>query len=280
MVIDKFRVKDKVAIVTGAGRGIGKAIALTLAEAGADVVLVARTTSDIEQTAEEVRRLSREALVVTADISNSNDISMVVEKTISHFGKIDIMCNNAGTAISKPVAYIPGMKSKAVEWNIPYADEVNGAQTLEEWHRIIDTNLTSVFLFAQVVGPYMLSQEKGKFITISSVNADEGVPTMSVYNASKAGVNAFTRVLASEWGPYNINVNAVSPGLAITSLTKPLLEDPKVEKFYRSLIPLGRLGKAEEVALLVLFLASEASDYITGQILTIDGGAMGKGPGI
>ena len=278
MITDKFGVADKVAIVTGAGRGIGKAIALVLAEAGADVTVVSRTTSEIEQTAEEVQKLGRKALAITADISQADQIKMVVEKTISHFGKIDIMCNNAGTAMLKAVSFIPGMK--VADWNVPYAEEISEAQTLGEWHKVMDTNLTSAFLFAQAVGPYMLRQKKGKFISTSSVNADEGIPGMSIYNASKAGLSSFTRTLASEWGPYNINVNAVAPGIINTPLTAPLLADPEVKKFYLNITPLGRLGEPEEVALLVLFLASEASDYITGQTFTIDGGAMGKGPGI
>ena len=276
MIIEKFEVKDKVSIVTGAGRGIGKAIALTLAEAGADVTVVSRTTSEIEQTAQEVEKLGRKALVITADISQADNIKMVVEKTISHFGKIDIMCNNAAMVISKPVAFIPGMK--AAEWNAPHDKEISEAQTLEEWQRGMDTNLTSAFLFAQAVGPYMLRQKKGKFISISSVNADEGFPGMSMYCASKAGLSSFTRVLASEWGPYNINVNAVAPGTIITAFSAPFFADPEMKRFFLSIIPLGRLGKPEEVALLVLFLASEASNYITGQTFTIDGGAMGKGP--
>ena len=276
MITNKFGVADKVAIVTGAGRGIGKAIALTLAEAGADVTEVSRTTSEIEQTAEEVQKLGRKALAITADISQADQIKMIVAKTLSEFGKIDIMCNNAAMAMFKAVSFIPGMK--VADWNVPYSEEIGEAQTLEEWHKVMDTNLTSAFLFAQAVGPYMLRQKKGKFISTSSANADEGVPGMSIYGVSKAGLSSFTRALASEWGPYNINVNAVAPGLIVTGLTAPLLADPEVKRFYLNITPLGRLGEPEEVALLVLFLASEASNYITGQIFTIDGGAMGKGP--
>lgn len=278
MIIDEFRVKDRVAVVTGAGRGIGKAIALALAEAGADVSVIARTREQIEQTAEEVRRLGRKALAITTDISQEDQVKAAVEQTISEFGKIDILCNNAATLEVKPVAEVP--KEKLDEWKIPQDEVGSNVMSVEEWHRVLETNLTSAFYFAQAVGPHMIKQKKGKVINISSTDAEEGFPCMAAYSTSKAGLNSFTRVLASEWASFNINVNAVSPGAITTEFAAAWTEDPEMSEWQVSLIPLGRWGEPREVALLTLFLASEASSYITGQVFIIDGGAMGQGCGI
>lgn len=277
MITEEYRVDDKVAIVTGAGRGIGKAIALTLAEAGADITMVARTREQIEQTAGEVRKLGRKALAIPADVSQEDQVKGVVEQTISQFGRIDILINNAGIATSKPVALVPGLEVPGWTGKRSNQDE---QLTLQEWRRIIDTNLTSAFLFAQAVGPHMMKQRKGKVINTSSTCADEGLPRISAYSVSKAGLSTFTRCLASEWGPFNINVNAIAPGVIRTDMVAHHLEDPKSKEAILEHIPLGRVAEPRDVALLVLFLASEASDYITGQILTVDGGSMGRGIGI
>jgi NAD(P)-dependent dehydrogenase (short-subunit alcohol dehydrogenase family) len=277
MITEEYRVDGKVAIVTGAGRGIGKAIALTLGEAGADITAVARTREQIEQTAEDIRKLGRQALAIPTDVSEEDQVKKAVEQTISQFGKIDILVNNAGIAISKPVALVPGAEIAGFTGKRGGQDK---QLTLQEWRKIIDTNLTSAFLFAQAVGPYMMKQRKGKVINTSSTCADEGLPRISAYSASKAGLSTFTRCLASEWGPFNINVNAIAPGVIRTDMVAHHLEDPKSKEAILGRIPLGRVAEPRDVALLVLFLASEASDYLTGQIFTIDGGAMGRGIGI
>jgi len=274
MITEEYRVDGKVAIVTGAGRGIGKAIALVLAEAGADITVVARTREQVQQTAEEIRQLGRKALAIPADVSQEDQIKKVVAETISQFGRIDILVNNAGIAIRKPVALLPGAEMPV------WGGTKDNPQTLEEWHNVMDTNLTSAVLFAQAVGPHMMKQRKGKVINTSSTCADEGLPGISAYSASKAGLSTFTRCLASEWGPFNINVNAVAPGMITTDMTVDHFRDPKNTEAILGRIPLGRLGEPRDVALLVLFLAAEASDYVTGQIFTIDGGAMGRGIGI
>ena len=277
MITEEYRVDGKVAIVTGAGRGIGKAIALTLAEAGADITVVARTREQIKQTAEDIRKLGRQGLAIPTDVSEEDHVKKAVEQTISQFGKIDILVNNAGIAISKPVALVPGAEIAGFTGKVGVQDE---QLTLQEWRKIIDTNLTSAFLFAQAVGPYMMKQRRGKVINTSSTCADEGLPRVSAYSASKAGLSTFTRCLASEWGPFNINVNAIAPGVIRTDMVAHHLEDPKSKEAILGRIPLGRVAEPRDVALLVLFLASEASDYLTGQIFTIDGGAMGRGIGI
>jgi len=274
MITEEYRVDGKVAIVTGAGRGIGKAIALALAEAGADITVVARTREQVEETAEEIRKLGHKALAIPADVSQEDQIKRVVEQTVSQFGKIDILVNNAGIAVRKPIAPLPGEKTSV------YGGTKSEAHTLEDWQRVMDVNLTSAFLFTQAVGPYMMKQRKGKVINTSSTAADEGLPGIASYSASKAGLSTFTRCLASEWGPFNINVNAVAPGMIVTEMTAHHFKDPKNTKVFLDRIPLGRLGQPRDVALLVLFLAAEASDYLTGQVFTIDGGAMGHGIGI
>jgi len=279
MITNEYAVNGKVAIVTGAGRGMGKAIALALAEAGADTALIARSKSQLEQTAEEIHRIGRRAMVLPTDVTQEEQVKRAVEQTVKQFGRIDVLVNNAGIFITKPVAHIPGKRFPG--WEVELAgDNWDRPLTLQDWHRIIDTNLTSAFLFAQAVGPHMMRQEKGKVINNSSTSADVGTPYFSAYCASKAGLSAFTRCLASEWAPYNINVNAVAPGAVKTDILTPFTENPKVWEPFMAQVPLGRPAEPREIALLVLFLASAASDYVTGQIFTIDGGAMGHGPSI
>ncbi|UCB44801.1 MAG: SDR family oxidoreductase [Spirochaetota bacterium] len=273
---EEHRVDGKVAIVTGASRGIGKAIALTLAEAGSDITVIARTEAQLEKTAKEIRKLGRRALSIPMDVSKEEQVQSAVKQTVSEFGKIDILSHNAGILMFKPVAVIPGAKFPGME----AAEDDVKAQTLAEWQQIIDVNLTSAFLLTQAVGPYMLQQKKGKVIIMSSNGAEQGQSLQTAYNSSKAALCTFVRCLASEWGPYNINVNAISPGVINTEMVAPLIADPSIMKDILDATPLGRVGEPREVALLALFLASEASDYITGQTITIDGGTIGRGPSV
>lgn len=274
MMMDQYRIDGKVAIVTGSGRGIGKAIALVLAEAGADITLVARTKEQIDATAEDIRRMGRKALAIPTDVTKQEQIRKAVSETATQFRRIDILCNNAGVLMNKPVisteiADIQGVAAA-------YESANREALTIEDWRKVIRTNLTSAFLFAQAVGPYMMKQKGGKVINVSSTSGDEGTPLLSVYCTSKAGLNSFTRCLASEWAPFSINVNAIAPGIIETDMSEPFLKDAKIAKALIKPVPLARAGKPEEVARLALFLASAASDYITGQIFIIDGGGMGQ----
>ena len=274
-MLSEYSLENKVAIVTGAGRGIGKGIALTLAEAGVDITVAARTREQIEQTAEEIGKLGRRALVVPADVTKKDQVANVVEQTVSHLGRIDILVNNAGIITLKPISFVPGMKLEG--WQV--ADSWDTPLTEEEWHQVLDTNLTSAFLFAQAVGPHMLKQRQGKIINISSNSADLAPPYFSAYCASKAGLSMFTRCLATEWAPYNICVNAIGPGTVLTELSAPVISDPERNKFILEKIPLGRVGETREIGLLVVYLASDASNWVTGQTFFIDGGQLSRGNG-
>ncbi len=277
MVLQDFSVEGKVAIVTGSGRGIGKAIALVLAEAGADVTVAARTAEQVEQTAAEIRRLGRKALVMPMDVTNEDQVNEVVARTVSELGRIDILINNAGMSGGmRPVVFIPGIKFPG--WEVA-GDEWDKPITLEWWHRVMDTNLTSAFLFARAVGPHMLRQKKGKVINISSNSAELGTPYHSVYCVSKAALSTFTRCLASEWAPFNICVNAIGPGATKTEMMEMHLKDPVFAKLIVDAIPEGRIAESREIALLALYLASEASNFISGETIYIDGGQLSHGPG-
>ena len=270
-----YRIDGKVAIVTGASRGIGKAVALKLAEAGANVTVIARTKDKIERTAEEICDMGGDALAIPMDVSKEEMVKNAVKQTVSKFGRIDILSHNAGILMFKPVAVIPGARFPGLD-----ATEDLEAQTLAEWHRVMDVNLTSAFLLTQAVGPYMLKQKSGKVIITSSNGAEQGQSLQTAYNTSKAGLCMFVRCLATEWGSYNINVNAINPGVINTEMVAPLIADQKTMNAILEATPLGRVGNPEEVALLALYLASDASSYITGQSITIDGGAIGRGPGV
>jgi 2-deoxy-D-gluconate 3-dehydrogenase len=277
MVPREFGVEGKAAIVTGAGRGIGRAVAVTLAEAGADVAVIARTEAQVEETAAQVRTRGRRALPLPLDVSSEEQVNSAVEKVLAEFGKVDILCSNAGILMMKPVAVSPD--KKITGWELS-GDNWDKPVLPEDWRRVLDTNLTGAFFFARAVGPHMMKRGKGKVVITSSTAGDEGQSFLSAYCVSKAGLNSLTRCLASEWGQFNITVNAIAPGMIRTDMIKPFEADPAVIGATLGLIPLGRLGEPRDVALLALFLASEASDYISGQVFTIDGGARGRGTGI
>ncbi len=277
MIPQEYNIEGKVAIVTGAGRGIGKAIALTLAEAGVDITVLARTKGEIEQTAEEVRQLGQKALAIPTDVAHEAQVKRAVEQTLSEFGKVDILVNNAGGTSDGLIAFVPGTKPPS--WQL-VGDIWDKQMTPEDWRTVIETNLTSAFLFAQAVGPHMIKQKSGKVINIASIYATMGVPYSAAYCTSKGGLVTFTQCLAAEWGPFNICVNAIAPGYIKTKMTEPLWDDPKLLKETLKVIPKKRLGEPREVALLAIYLASEASDFMTGQTIYIDGGQIARGTGV
>jgi NAD(P)-dependent dehydrogenase (short-subunit alcohol dehydrogenase family) len=267
-MINEFKLAGKTALVTGSGRGIGRAIALTLAEAGADVVTVARNREQVEDTAREIKNKGRQALAFSVDVTKAGQVNETVEKVVSEFGKIDILVNNAGTFTMKPFIWQPDIKSRFAE----LLPDFSRPTTEEDWYSQLDTNAKSVFLFSLAVGPKMIEQRKGKVINIVSADIFKANPNHAVYSASKGAVAGFTRSLAAEWARYNINVNAIAPGYFRTSLTNFGYEDDNIRKGMLRSVPLGRFGELRELGLTALFLASEGSNFITGQIIAVDGG--------
>jgi len=250
MLLDKFSLLGKAAIVIGASRGLGQGMAKALAEAGADLALVARTPSSLEKLAEEIEGGGRRCLALPTDVSRPSEIQAVVDRVIEFFGKIDILINSQGTQVRKP----------ALE------------MTEQDWDGLMSINLKSVFFSCQIVGRQMIKQGKGKIINVASLTSIIGLANISIYGASKGGVAQLTKALAVEWAPHHINVNAILPGYYQTEMTADLFKNEERAKWVLSRIPLGRTGLPEDLAGTVVFLSSEASDYITGQIIPVDGG--------
>jgi len=246
----EFDLSEKVAIVTGAGRGMGYHIALALAKYGADLVICSRTLSELERVEAEIKKLGGRVLIQQMDVTKIPEIYAMVEQSIRAFGHIDILVNNAGINIT--------------QWAVDVTEEA--------WDRVMDTNLKALFFCAQAVGRVMIQQKKGKIINISSQTGTVAIPQRAAYCSSKGGVNQLTKLLAIEWGPYNINVNAVAPTFVETPFTKPMFEKEGFREYVLGNIPLGRVGQPEDIIGAVIYLASEASNLVTGHILLIDGG--------
>lgn len=246
----EIALSGKVALVTGAGRGIGKAIALALAKAGADVCVTARTESQINQTAEEIRQMGRKALAVPADATNAAAVASVVEKTVAELGGLQILVNNAGMEMPKTLM----------------------DTSEEEYNTVMDTNVKSMFLFTKAACTHLIAQKYGKIVNVASVGAYIAAPGQAVYHASKAAVAHLTKATAMEMVRYNINVNAVAPGWIRTELIKHLLENEAMLNKYLKGIPMRRLGEPEDVAPLVAFLCSDMASYITGTVMFVEGG--------
>jgi len=243
--------EGKVALVTGTSRGLGRGIALGLARRGADLVLTSRKLELNQELAEEIRTMGRRALPLQTDIMKVEEILATVDRAIEEFGVIDILVNNAGT---NPI-------------------RVNAVEVEEwAWDKILDTNLKGLFFFSQAVARHMIGQGKGKIVNITSAAAAAGSPLASPYGASKAGVNHLTRTMALELAPHHINVNAIGPSFFEVGLSEYITKSPELTEAIIARTPLGRMGKVEELAEAVVYLASDAADYITGQILYIDGG--------
>ena len=247
----RFSLEGRVAVVTGASRGLGRAIALGLAEAGADLVLASRTQAALEQVAAEIEALGRRALPVAADVSRAEDVQRLAEATRGAFGRADVLVNNAGIS--------PVFKR---------AEQLE----LADWQRILDVNLTGVFLCCQAFGRIMLEQGRGAVINMSSLAGSAGFIRLSAYCASKGGVDALTRVLALEWAPSGIRVNALAPAFIETDLTAGVRAHPGLNQAIVQRTPLHRMGVPDEVVGAAVFLASDAASYVTGQTLFIDGG--------
>jgi len=246
----EFDLSGKVAIVTGAGRGMGYHMALALAKYGADLVICSRTLSELEEVREQIEKIGRRVLIQQMDICNISEIQAMVEKSVKAFGHLDILVNNAGVNVP--------------QWAVDVTEDA--------WDKIMDTNLKGLFFCAQEVGKVMIQQKKGKIINVSSQSGSVGLLQRTAYCSSKGGVNLLTKVLAIEWGKHNIQVNAIAPTFIETPLTKPMFENEDFRQYVLGNIPLGRIGKPDDVVGAVIYLASNASDLVSGHILLIDGG--------
>jgi NAD(P)-dependent dehydrogenase (short-subunit alcohol dehydrogenase family) len=245
-----FDLKGKTALVTGASRGLGRAMAVALAEAGCDVAVTARNADSLKETAAEIKKLGRKAVPVAGDVVDEEAVKKVVETAAKELGRIDIFVNNAGV------------------WEGSYFFRL----TKEAWDKVISVNLTGAFLAAKAASRIMMKQRSGKIINISSILGLRGGPQSVVYSATKAGVIQMTRVMAIELGPTGVQVNAIAPGFFQTDMTKQYEKMPEQLEAYINRIPSKRVGKPEDLSGLVVFLASKASDHITGQVIVIDGG--------
>jgi NAD(P)-dependent dehydrogenase (short-subunit alcohol dehydrogenase family) len=247
-----MRLQGKAALVTGASRGIGRAVALALAKEGADVVInCSSSVTEANKVTREIKKLGRRSFLIKADVADKAAVEKMVKEVTNHFGSIDILVNNAGMAVVSP------------------------SEKLEEslWRRSIDVMLTGVFFCSQAAGKVMIKQRSGKIINIASINGIEAFPERASYGSAKAGVMQLTRTLGCEWAKHNINVNAVAPGYIKTQLVMDLLaKGVYSEKELARRTPAGRLGECDDVADVVVFLASEESKYIIGQTIIVDGG--------
>jgi 2-dehydro-3-deoxy-D-gluconate 5-dehydrogenase len=247
-----FDLSGRVAVVTGGSTGIGQGLAIALAEAGADVALVGRSSAD--ETEEMVRAAGRRVVAIRADLSTIAPVQQVVDRTVAELGGLDILVNNAGI--------------------IRRADALDFTE--EDWDAVIDTNLKSVFFLSQAAAKHMAAQGSGKIINIASMLSFQGGIRVPSYTASKSGLAGLTRLLANEWAAKGINVNAIAPGYIATSNTAALQADETRNRQILERIPAGRWGQPSDLAGAAVFLASEASDYVQGHILAVDGGWLAR----
>lgn len=253
MILNKFSLNGKTAIVTGASGGIGKVMALALAESGADIVIAARNLEKLNLLRDQICSLNRKCLVCRLDVKNLDSIEMMAKDTINAFDKIDILVNNAGINIRKMAIDL----------------------TENEWDEILDTNLKGYFFCAKIVAREMAKHRKGKIVNISSLRSVIAPPKASAYTASKGGVTQLTKALAVEWSEFNIRVNAIAPGYMETDLTAHFKQNQKdLYESIRERTPLKRWGRPEDLVGALIYLSSDASDFMTGQTLYVDGGYM------
>ena len=249
--MDMFRLDGKVALVTGGARGLGRSMAMALAEAGADIALAGRSLTTCEETAGEIAAATgRTVRAFKADVSLNADVTRLVVEVTSACGSIDILLNNAGTNIRGTIAQL----------------------SEEDWDTVIDTNLKGPFLCARAVGPLMVARGWGRVINMGSILSVIAMPGRAPYASSKSGVVGLTRVLALEWASSGVTCNAICPGPFATDMNRQLLNDPAAYQQVISQIPVGRWGELDELAGPVVFLASDASSYVTGSAVFVDGG--------
>jgi 2-deoxy-D-gluconate 3-dehydrogenase len=253
-VLDKFKLNDRTALVTGAATGLGAAIAVALAEAGAQVACHGNTRSPVE-TCDHIQAAGGTAYPVTGDLSKAETARHLVDETLEHFSRIDILVNNAGTIRRAPA--------------VDYSED--------DWAAVLEVNLTSVFRLCQLAGKHMIERDRGgKIVNIASLLSFQGGITVPAYAASKGGVAQLTKALANEWAKYQINVNAIAPGYMRTTNTAALQADETRNRQILERIPAARWGEPDDVAGAAVFLSAPASDYVNGHVLVVDGGWMGR----
>ena len=262
MSLPEFDVAGQKVLITGAGRGIGKGIALAFAEAGADVAITGLTDTGVSRVAGEIRSLGREALPLTGDATRAADMDRIAQETLSQFGHLDTLVTCVGDAIRKPVVKLPGISVEGM--------------SEEEWHFIVDVNLTEAFQGCRALGGHLLERGQGSVINISGWAAFRGRQGSAAYDAAKAGVMRFTESLAQEWAPYGVRVNSIAPGSfpdpdQMSAEAYQARQDAATEQ-----VPLGRVGYLKEIGYLSVFLASPAAAYVTGQTWAVDGGVSIK----
>ena len=248
-----LNLKNKVAIVTGARRGMGRTHALSLAQAGAKVVVSDISLDDCEKVVKEIKKARGQAIAIQCDVSKKSEVDQMLKKTVEKWGRVDILVNNAGICQFKPFLDL----------------------TEEEWERTININLKGYFLCSQAAAKQMAKQKSGVIVNIASVAMGQqgiGFPNIAHYCASKGGIVAMTEALAVELAPYNIKVNAIAPGMIETPMIDPIKQDPKQMEAILARVPMRRAGDPQEVSNLVLFLASDESSYMTGSTVVVDGG--------
>lgn len=268
-MLKEYKLDGKIALVTGAGRGLGREMAFALAEAGAEIIVTSRTKKELEQTAAGVRERNRRCLAVAADVSRIDQITRLVEESLASFKRIDVLVNNAGTSVFKALIPTPGLEKLPIARIL---SDIGKPLTDEEWNTTWNTNVKGVFNCIKTVVPGMIAGGKGKIINVVSTAATRYTPFQSIYPATKAALVAITRTLAMELARFNINVNAIGPGMFETVMLGKMLDDEDIRGRLLRTIPLRRFGRPREVGLLAVYLAAEASDYMTGQTLYIDGG--------
>lgn len=249
-VLDRFDLTGRTAVVTGSTRGLGRAFAQALAEAGANVVIVGRDASEAAAVSEEIRTLDVASLGVAADVTSRDDVERLLEQTVNEFGRADILVNNAGVCIHKPAVDV----------------------TDDEWRYVMGVNVDGLWIASQVFGRHMIASGGGSMINIGSMSASivNRPQWQPAYNASKAAVHHLTRSLAAEWAQHNVRVNALAPGYMHTDMSP--IDDPQFQRYWIEDTPQKRAGEPDELGGAVVFLASSASSFMTGSVLTIDGG--------
>ena len=254
MILDQFKLDGKIALVTGASSGLGQAIAIALAEAGADVICHCHSDGGADETCDRIKAVGRETIAIAGDMADRDLPAALIEQAVSAFGRIDILINNAGTIRRAP----------AVDY------------TEKDWADVIETNLSSVFRLSQAAGRRMVEQGSGKILNIASLLSFQGGITVPAYTASKSGVAGLTKAFANEWAKFNVNVNAIAPGYFATKNTAALRADETRNRQILERVPAGRWGDPRDICGAAVFLSSASSDYVNGHIMVVDGGWMGR----